>query len=394
MVSSGHKCQFPRCIAKYQRKEHLSRHEAQHTRRRVLQCPTCAREFGRSDTLRRHILRVHGVPELTPQIKKACTHCRNQKIRCHGGPPCANCQRREIECSLARREETATDTRPTIRQSIPQQPRQRRTELEDRFIGIYFDVFHSQWPFIHRGTFIEYETPLLVQSMVAIGLWMSGEEKEKSKAIDLHNVLGKAIRQQTEQWDGSESEHATPACKWPIPTYQAMLLHIISAGMMKSSVTSLQQHLKPSLPPVEADLLHRLVASCKRLGMLYYPNILTRFSTKEPEAYVWVSIEEIKRFNLALFKLCSAVSAPSPEPGDGDGIDSLTVGSRDEAGKWGLLARELQFPLPSNTPLWNALTPEEWFAADTPDVYRHSLHDNLEQDWISRSADVLELIRT
>jgi hypothetical protein len=44
--------------------------------------------------------------------------------------------------------------------------------------------------------FIKYETPLLVQSMVAISLWMSGEEQEKSKAIDLHNVLGKAIRQQ------------------------------------------------------------------------------------------------------------------------------------------------------------------------------------------------------
>ncbi|PIG84019.1 hypothetical protein AARAC_006326 [Aspergillus arachidicola] len=392
MVSRGYKCRFPGCTAKYQRKEHLRRHEAQHTQRWVLQCPTCAREFNRSDTLRRHIQAVHGVAEPTPQIKRACTHCRTQKVRCHAGPPCANCQRRGVECSLVRREETAhpdrspneaRDTRPTIRQSIPQQPRLRRRETEDRFVGIYFDVFHPHWPFIHRGTFGENESPLLVQSMVAIGLWMSGEEKEKYKAIDLHNVLGKAIRQQTEQWDGSESENATPA---------SMLLHIISAGMMKSSRTSLQPHLKPSLPPVEADLLRRLVASRKRLGMFYYPNILSRFSTEEPGAYVWVSIEEIKRFNLALFKLCSAVGASSPGPGDGDGPDSLTVASRDEAGNWGLLARELQFPLPRNMPLWNALTAEEWFAADTPDVYRHSLHDNLEQDWISRSADVLELV--
>ncbi|KAI2790412.1 hypothetical protein POX_d05924 [Penicillium oxalicum] len=228
--------------------------------------------------------------------------------------------------------------------------------------------------------------------MVAIALWMSGEEREKSKAIDLHNVLGKAIRQQKEQWDCSGSENATPACKWPIPTYQAMLLHIISAAMMKSSGTSLQQHLKPSLPPVEADLLHRLVASCKRLGMFQYPNILARFSETEPGEYVWVSIEEIKRFNLALFKLCSAVSAPSPGDGEGDGMNSLTVNIRDTVRSWGLRARDLQFPLPKNTPLWNALTPKEWFAADTPDVYRHDLHDNREQDWISRSADVLEQV--
>jgi hypothetical protein len=64
-------------------------------------------------------------------------------------------------------------------------------------VGIYFELFHPHWPFIHRGTFIEFETPLLVQSMVAIGLWMTGEENSRSKAVDLHTVLGKAIRQQT-----------------------------------------------------------------------------------------------------------------------------------------------------------------------------------------------------
>ena len=158
-----------------------------------------------SDTLRRHIQRVHGVPEPTLEVKQACTHCRKQKIRCYGGSPCANCQRRGQRCSLAQQKETAspysfpeetTDTRPAIPQSQTQQPTRSRTESEDRLVGIYFDLFHSYWPFIHRGTFIEHETSLLVQSMVAIALWMSGEEREKSKAIDLHNVLGKAIRQQ------------------------------------------------------------------------------------------------------------------------------------------------------------------------------------------------------
>lgn len=161
-----------------------------------------------SDTLRRHIQIVHGVAEPASQIKPACTRCRDQKIRCYGGPPCANCERRGVDCSLslARRDEithldptfsAATGTPSTIPQSIPQKPRLRRTEIEDRFVGIYFDMFHPHWPFIHRGTFVEFETPLLVQSMVAIGLWMSGGEKEKSKAIDLHNLLGKAVREQT-----------------------------------------------------------------------------------------------------------------------------------------------------------------------------------------------------
>jgi hypothetical protein len=164
--------------------------------------------------------------------------------------------------------------------------------------------------------------------------------------------------------------------------------------MMKSSGI-LQPNLKPSLAPADADLLRRLVTSCKRLGMFYYPNILARFSKKEPPQYIWVNIEEIKRFNLALFKLCRSVSAAPPGQGQGDDSShSLTVGRDEEGGNWGFPARELQFPLPRNTPLYNALTPEEWFAADTPDLYRYSLHETLEEQWISRSADVLEIVGT
>jgi hypothetical protein len=92
---------------------------------------------------------------------------------------------------------TATDTQPTVSRSTPQQPRLRRTEIEDRFVSRYFELFHPHWPFIHRASFIEYETPLLVQSMVVIALWMGGEEEERSKAINLHRVLDTALRQQT-----------------------------------------------------------------------------------------------------------------------------------------------------------------------------------------------------
>ncbi|KAL2847590.1 hypothetical protein BJX68DRAFT_276450 [Aspergillus pseudodeflectus] len=379
--ASGYNCRFPGCTAKYQRKEHLSRHEAQHTRRRVVQCPTCAREFGRSDTLRRHIQTVHGIADPGPQIKHACTHCRNQKIRCEGGPPCSNCQRRGIECSLSRtRQEeravrpgivlsTATDIQPTVSHSTPPQPRLRRTEIEDRFVSRYFELFHPHWPFIHRASFIEYETPLLVQSMVVIALWMGGEEEERSKAINLHRVLDTALRQQTEQWD-------------------AILLHIISAGMMRGGGI-LPPDLKPSLAPADADLLRRLVTSCKKLGMFYYPNILARFKKSEPPTYVWVSTEEIKRFNLALYKVCRAFSGSSRE-----GIDSLIDAGRGDTSRWGFSARDLQFPLPRNPQLWNALSAEECFAADLEDVYRHNLDDTLEQEWISTSADVLELVGT
>ncbi|KAI2829137.1 transcriptional regulator family: C2H2 zinc finger [Aspergillus niger] len=48
-------CQAPGCKASYQRKEHLRRHEAQHTQHQLRQCTACTQKFRRSDTLRRHM---------------------------------------------------------------------------------------------------------------------------------------------------------------------------------------------------------------------------------------------------------------------------------------------------------------------------------------------------
>ncbi|KAF5857972.1 hypothetical protein ETB97_005003 [Aspergillus alliaceus] len=129
----------------------------------------------------------------------------------------------------------------------------------------------------------------------------------------------------------------------------------------------------------------KLVASCKKLGMLYYPNMLSRYGQDDLAAYVWVSIEEVKRFNLALYKVCRAFSKQE------NSVDNLDIAG---AGSRGLRARDLRFPLPRNTPLWNAVSKAEWVSAATEDVYRHSLHDTLEAEWISKSAKVLELIET
>ncbi|KAB8236417.1 uncharacterized protein BDW43DRAFT_266893 [Aspergillus alliaceus] len=386
-------CRFLRCNASYQRKEHLRRHEAQHYRHQLFQCLTCNREFGRSDTLRRHMQKVHGVKEPAPLTKYACTHCREQKSRCQGGPPCSNCLRRGIQCSRSQQAEVQqsgylscpTDTLLTASHDSPTQPKISRSERDRHFLGLYFKLFHPYWPFIHQGSFREYdETPLLVQSMIVIGLWVSNEQNAQSKAIDLHNVLSSAIQKQKELWDASISEDACSSCSWPIPTYQAILLHIIFAVLYKGG-GALSLGLKPCITPADTDLLNRLVASCKKLGMLYYPNMLSRYGQDDLAAYVWVSIEEVKRFNLALYKVCRAFSKQE------NSVDNLDIAG---AGSRGLRARDLRFPLPRNTPLWNAVSKAEWVSAATEDVYRHSLHDTLEAEWISKSAKVLELIET
>ncbi|RAK82797.1 Zn(II)2Cys6 transcription factor [Aspergillus fijiensis CBS 313.89] len=394
--SKTYKCRFPGCSSSYQRREHRHRHEAQHTRRQLPQCSVCAQTFSRRDTLRRHMQKVHVTKEpAEPPTKHACALCRNLKIRCRGGPPCSNCLHRGISCSLDHHGQT--DAQPgdnSKRASGPQsmplrslspRPKANRSAKENHYLSLYFKLFHPHWPFIHRGSFSEYETPLLVQSMVVIGLWLSREKDTQSKAMDLHQVFDSAIREQTAVWDASSLEDGCSACSWPIPTYQAILLHIIFAGLSQGGEV-LGPDLKPSLAPPDRDLLERLVASCKKLGLLYYPNILNRYCQDDPATYVWVSIEEVKRFNLTLFKVCRAFSGANRQTSSRDVADMAEPAS-------GILqVRDLQFPWPRNTPLWNAVGKAEWLSVATEDVFRHSPHDTMEVEWISNSADVLEML--
>lgn len=113
--------------------------------------------------------------------------------------------------------------------------------------------------------------------------------------------------------------------------------------------------------------------------------MLSRYGQNDLASLVWIGIEEIKRFNIALFKVCRAFSSSGEQ---GSSIDSSNITG---TASWRLYARDLQFPLPRNTPLWAATSREEWDSAAPDDVYGISLNDTLEAEWISKSADVLEL---
>lgn len=146
------------------------------------------------DTLRRHIQKMHGITE-PPQVKHACTHCRTQKIRCEGGNPCNECSRRTIDCSLSGQRESTDGSPPTLRQDSPSL-QTNHSAKGSHYLELYWELFHPHWPFIHRTSFSEHEAPLLIQSMVVLGLWMSQEPNAEAKAIELHNLLGSALRDQ------------------------------------------------------------------------------------------------------------------------------------------------------------------------------------------------------
>lgn len=164
--------------------------------------------------------------------------------------------------------------------------------------------------------------------------------------------------------------------------YQAILLHIIFSFLVNSQ-TAVDLDLKVSLPPADLGLLEDLVRSCRTLGMFYYPNIIAKYEEADLASFVWVCVEEIKQFNIALYKVCGKASSSSIR----DGIH------RDNNAVWSLLtAGELQFPLPSNIPLWNSVSADEWMVVGR-DEKLVSLVDDCREKWISNSAEILEFFR-
>lgn len=141
--------------------------------------------------------RDHRVNESTPRTKHACTNCRHVKSRCEGGSPCSECLRRRIPCSLNGQDGGAGSPSSSLRGQGPNDVPYGPDKVQ-HYINLYFSLFHPHWPFVHRASFnIHNETPLLVQSMVVIGLWVSKERSAQSAAIDLHKNMDSAIRQQT-----------------------------------------------------------------------------------------------------------------------------------------------------------------------------------------------------
>lgn len=152
------------------------------------------------------------------------------------------------------------------------------------------------------------------------------------------------------------------------------MLHIIFSSVL-SSRNARDFDLKISLPSADLNLLQALIRSCRRLGMFHYPTILSRYKETDLVTFVWVSIEEIKRFSIALYKICEKLNINDGPKGTGVLL---------------LNASELQFPLPKNCPLWNAAGKEEWILL-SKDEEVVSVNDSCQEAWISNSAELFQM---
>lgn len=219
-------CHFPGCSLSYRRKEHLTRHAQTHFQKKSYKCPFCGRICARNDTLRQHVRMHHKDKELQSsrsRATRACDYCRSRKSKCNGKNPCNACFERRIQCSLA------PDLNGSRRQSPPNSPEEQLGSIRadsaspspeffpaEEFISLrnteaienspsgflplveaYFEKFHPKWPFLHPATFTpDREPPFLLQSVIMMGLWVTGDSTSKQTAKDIHQKLSTTIYEQ------------------------------------------------------------------------------------------------------------------------------------------------------------------------------------------------------
>ncbi|RJE24657.1 hypothetical protein PHISCL_03023 [Aspergillus sclerotialis] len=154
----------------------------------------------------------------------------------------------------------------------------------------------------------------------------------------LHDKLGDSIRQQKSQWDGTvmhNNQDGHPASAWPIATYQGILLYLVLA---------LQRSRQRLLNQLDYDILVTLVTTCRRHNLFFYPRMVARYQDINSVACIWVGVEEIKRFGIALYRVCKLCSN-----GNSSNVDECGRFKHDL-----LTLPDLQFPMPESDELWNA----------------------------------------
>ncbi|KAJ6027695.1 hypothetical protein N7499_001153 [Penicillium canescens] len=388
IVPMWFQCDYPDCNAKYRRKEHLNRHLNHHNGETNLACPYCESVLTRNDLLRRHIRTYHPQRQAPPSRKfRACSACHARKVRCEGVLPCNACQHRGVICVPAGGETTSEQQFwiddlyhlppvSTIGGSVPDASRW----IAHDYIDIYFDAFHSAWPFLHRSTFDFTKEPcVLVQSVVAIGLWVKGTQESREASIRLHGRLCSAFYAQMDQWCISDlSPRHNTNTSWPIATFQSVLLNIILALFIAREDGSMDLSMRCRLPDDRYELLTALVQSCRRWGIFSYPNMLLQHEDNAPLALVYISVEEIKRFGLALYKV-SRLSTPF----------DLTGESANDGRKDLLNLADLSFCMPDSDDLWNAPLGAESAVLNRCDSLAVARDNGDAKNWISQASALL-----
>lgn len=421
-------CTYPGCGSSYRRKEHLNRHAQQHTKEPKYACNYCSRKFFRRDILRRH-LELHDEDiELTrSRTAKACDVCRSRKSRCDGNVPCRTCSEKGLSCNYTHgRPRNALQSQSESERSTPQpfentedlptpralaQPEPLQSDpitdlsfategmlldasmliptdfsldghawanfpnLGDirRHIEGYWALFHPKWLFLHKASFRpEQEPPFLLLSMVMTSLWLSGDDASRIVAMDLNRRLMVMLYQQRDKWDLAPSPGAPLAPAWPLGTFQGILLHLILAIVYGLPLAS-PAGATANVPLNIHALLTDLVRCARRLGLFAYGAMHAQFHDADLVFVTWVRVEEVKRFDLILFRLWGVFH---------DSEWARASGLLGEQLTWA----DLRFQAPEPDELWTADGIREFLARREVCGLQGARHDE-EGSWICNVMD-------
>lgn len=120
--------------------------------------------------------------------------------------------------------------------------------------------------------------------------------------------------------------------------------------------------------------------------MFSYPSMLSQFRKREnPEVFVWVGVEEVKRFGLCLYRVCQCARLREPRELD----DVPDHSNRYPSGLGGahLSLADLQFALPDSDELWHMTS---GLAGQLAERYMMYENANIEENWISQTARPLQ----
>jgi hypothetical protein len=191
----------------------------------------------------------------------------------------------------------------------------------------------------------------------------------------------------SENYAAGESPHicVSDSSAWPVATYQGILLQMIFSLLQNQEPPNLE--LASNLPELPSRLLRALVRSCCKRNFLFYPSILSQFDNGEnPEVFVWVGIEELKRFALSLYRLCQRVRLhDTTELDEVPDYSGRALSSR--SGRYLLSLADLQFALPDSDELWHMTSGLADKLAGRSAAYADA---NTEVHWISHAARLLQ----
>ncbi|KAJ5177848.1 uncharacterized protein N7500_000547 [Penicillium coprophilum] len=168
-------------------------------------------------------------------------------------------------------------------------------------------------------------------------------------------------------------------------TYQGILLHLIFSLLVNYDQSDLQ--LTRVLPEIPSQLLVSLVRSCLKRHMFFYPSILAQFIPGvDPNVFIWLGIEEVKRFDLCLYRVCKHARVHDTKLSEDAPNFSPRPGPQSPSGSL-LSLTDLQFAVPSSDELWHATSDLAAKLAGNEAAYTN---DNIEENWISQTARLLQ----